>query len=360
MKKTVLILLVITLLTNVSVHAQHGFINPELQKFAREALINGIDGFDNVNQACAVVMDTSTGKVIADVCVRPYDNTYLDIPNGNAMAMPSAIGRAVIYLGLMGEGVSPESSWDCGEGIYTDSISGCTITDHLAYRHGGYGEISLKNSLNVSDIGIYKAVEHTFGRDMGRYASAIRKTGILFEDCNDSEDDYGGYYGIWNPCDILGYSSKFSHYQQAAWVNMVANGGKLLLRVSESESKQALCVVKNEAGLDSLRSAMLDIVENGTGTSLRSVYTLSAGFVNATPPDGENNRLCFAAAFFPYDHPLYTVSVFVSKKRPASRGIPLKTTKDIIEYIAKNYILEYGAAEKDLKIHPAEKGVDTY
>lgn len=352
MKKTVLIIIAITMLTNALVQAQQGFINTELQDFARTALINGIGEFDNVNQACAVVMETSTGKVIADVCVRSYDNTYVDIPNGNAMAIPSVVGRAVLYLGLMGEGVSPESSWDCGEGIYTDSISGCTITD-LAYRHGGYGEISLKNSLNVSDIGIYKAVEHTFGRDMGRYATAISKTGILFA---DNGFDYDDYYSIWNPCDILGYTSKFSHYHQAAWINMVANSGDLVLRVNETDPKEPLCRVKNKAGLDSLASAMYNIVENGS--SLRSIYTLSAGFVNVTPPDGENNRLCFAAAFFPYGHPLYTVSVFVSKKRPVSRGIALKPAKDIIEFIAKKYILDYEESEKDLKIHPAEKGVD--
>ena len=189
--------------------------------------------------------------------------------------------------------------------------------------------------------GIYKAIETAFKRNTGQYGAAVRKTGAFFENFDAGSDIFEetDSWGFWSPCDIIGYRSPFSLYQQTAWVNMVANQGKLLMRFNENDSTTPICEVKNKAGLDSLASAMFETVEHGTGLKMKSSHTSVAGIVNVSPPDVINCRGCFAAAFFPYEKPRYTIGVFVNKHdKPAGRNIASKIAGNIIEYMIKQYL----------------------
>lgn len=339
-------------------------IDSNLQQFARQALVDGIKEYgDDVNQAGAVVLEVNTGNVIANVSIGQFRGKVKDIPEGNSEAVPAGIGRAVLYLSLMGH-LSPDFLVETGDGILKDSITGCVIED-LSHKRGGFGTLTLKRALDLSDVGIYKAVETAFNRNMGQYGAAVRETGVFFENLDDEADSYQetDSWDYWTPCDIIGYRSPFSLYQQTAWVNMVANQGKLLMRFNENDSTSPICEVKNKAGLDSLASAMFETVEYGTGIKMKSKYIRVAGIVNVSPPDVINCRGCFAAAFFPYDNPRYTIGVFVNKhNRPAGRNIASKIAGSIIEYMIKQYLHlrhvdEVLFDEKNPhRYHPAEKG----
>lgn len=309
-----------------------------LESFVRQALVDGIKVYgDDVNAAGVVVMEANSGNVVCNVNIGHFRGEIKDIPNGNEESVPSGIGRAALYLSMMGT-LSPDFVVDTDDGLYTDSITGCSIVDSNHSR-GGYGRLTLKKAFDMSDVGIIKAVETAFNRDMGRYGAAIRKTGVFFA----NKDEYDYYetdsWNPWIPCDILGYRSPYSLLQQTAWVNMVANGGYLKLRMDKKDSTQPICEVKDKAGLDSLRSAMFEAVEHGTGIKMRSLKTYVAGLVNVSPADHINCRACFAAAFWPYQSPQYTIGVWVNKHdKPAGRNIASKIAGNIIEYMINQYL----------------------
>ena len=338
-------------------------IDPNLQQYSRQVLVDGIKDFgDDVNHAGIVIMEVTSGNVIADVCIGQFRGKVKDI-DANSEPIPSGISRAVLYLSMMGH-LSPDYLVETGDGLYKDSITGCVIED-LSHKRGGFGTLTLKRALDLSDVGIYKATETAFKRNMGQYGAAMRKTGIFFENCDEESDLYEEMdsWGFWSPCDIIGYRSPFSLYQQTAFVNMVANQGKLMMRFNENDSKIPIYEVKNKVGLDSLASAMFETVEYGTGLKMKSSYIRVAGLVNVSPPDVINCRGCFAAAFFPYQAPQYTIGVFVNKHdKPAGRNSASKIAGSIIEYMIKQYlhlrhIDEAFLIEKNShKFHPAEKG----
>lgn len=357
------IISLVFILLGLGVKAQT-LIDPNLQQYARQALIDGIKDFgDDVNQAGVVIMEVSSGNVIANVCIGQFRGKVKDIPDGNNEAVPAGISRAVLYLSMMGH-LSPDYLVETGDGLYKDSITGCVIED-FSHKRGGFGTLTLKRALDLSDVGIYKAVETAFNRNMGQYGAALRKTGIFFENYDDGSDAYEetGSWSFWSPCDIIGYRSRFSLLQQTTWVNMVANQGKLLMRFNENDSNIPICEVKNKAGLDSLASAMFETVEYGTGLKMKSSYIRVAGIVNVSPPDVINCRGCFAAALFPYEEPHYTIGVFVNKHdKPAGRNIASKIAGNIIEYMIKQYLYLHHVDEAFLieknphRFHPAEKG----
>ncbi len=346
----------------IAAHSQ-SFEDASLEQFVRKALVEGINIYgDDVNLAGVVIMEVTSGNVIANVCIGQFRGKVKEIPNGNNEAVPSGISRPVLYLSMMGT-LRPDFVVETGTGIYNDSITGCVIED-LSHKRGGFGTLTLKRALDLSDVGIYKAVEAAFNRNMGEYGHAVKRTGIFFENHDDGSDacEETDSWSFWSPCDII-YRSPFSLYQQTAWVNMVANKGKLLMRFNENDSTTPICEVKNKAGLDSLASAMFETVEYGTGIKMKSKYIRVAGIVNVSPPDVINCRGCFAAAFFPYERPRYTIGVFVNKHdRPAGRIIASKIAGNIIEYMIKQYlhlrhIDEAFLIEKNShKFHPAEKG----
>ena len=341
-------------------------VDSKLEQFARKELLEGISIFgDDVNQVGIVIMEVNSGNVIANISIGQYHGVVKDIPEGNNDAIPAGISRAVLYLSIV-DILGPDFIVETGKGLYVDSISGCTITD-MRYNHGGYGALTLKKAFDVSDVGIINAVETAFNKNMGQYGPALRKTGILFEDYDDETTSYQetSSWRPWVPCDIIGYSSPFSLYQQTAWVNMVATRGKLVFRLNKDDPTTPICEVKNKAGFDSLASAMFETVEHGTGLKMRSNYVHVAGLTNVSPADGLDCRGCFSAAFFPYENPQYTIGVFVNKHDlPAGRKIPSEIAGKIIDYMVENFLHLKDNREKDEafaapsippKYHPSEK-----
>lgn len=334
-----ILILVFTILA-VGVKAQT-LADSSLELFARQALVDGIKDYgDDVNQAGVVIMEVNTGNVIANVSIGQFRGEVKDIPDGNNEAVPPGISRAVLYLSMI-DILGPNFVVETGIGLYIDSISGCSITD-ISYKHGGFGTLTLKKAFDLSDVGIIKAAEIAFNRNMGRYGAALKKTGILFENIDDDNDSFqeDDSWDYWPSCEIIGYRrSPFSLCQQTAWINMVANQGKLMMRFNESDPTTPICEVKNKASIDSLASAMFEAVEYGTGSKMKSKYIRVAGLVNVSPADATNCRGCFAAAFFPYDKPQYTIGLYVNKHdRPAGRNIASKIAGRIIDFMIKEYL----------------------
>ena len=191
------------ILLGLGVEAQT-LIDRNLQQYARQTLIDGIKDFgDDINQAGVVIMEVNSGNVIANVSIGQLRGKVKDIPDGNREAVPAGISRAVLYLSMMGH-LNPDYLVETGDGLYKDSITGCVIED-LSHKRGGFGTLTLKRAVDISDVGIYKAVETAFKRNMGLYGAAMRRTGIFFENYDNEADNYqeSDSWGYWSPCDLL-------------------------------------------------------------------------------------------------------------------------------------------------------------
>ena len=272
-------------------------IDTTLNYLCMQSLVEGTSSFESdINYMGVIIMESKTGNVLANVSVG-YDNMdVVDIPDGNSKPLHAGIGRAVLYL-------------------------------------------LLKTALDRSDIGMIKAAEVAFLRDMGLYGAALRKTGVFFSDEVYEIDDASDSDQLWSPRDILGYTTYMSLIEQTAWVNAVANGGNLVVRENKNDSLTPICQINNKAGLDSLKSAMLDIVKEGLGLKMKSFHTDVAGIANVSQADVEGNRDCLAIAFFPYNNPQYIVGVNVNKHGvPAGRIIPTRIAGNIINFMAEHYL----------------------
>ena len=337
-------------------------IDTTLNNLCMQSLVEGTSSFESdINYMGAIVMESNTGNILANVSVGYNNMAVVVIPDGNSEPVHAGIGRAVLYLSMMDK-LKPQFIVDVSGGIYKDSLSGEIITDHN-YKFGGYGRLLLKTALDRSDIGMIKAAEVAFLRDMGLYGVALCKTGVFFSDEVYDTDDASDSDQLWSPRDILGYTTYMSLIEQTAWVNAVANGGYLVVRENENDSLTPICKINNKAGLDSLKSAMLGIVEEGLGIKMKSNHTDVAGIANVSQTDVEGYRGCLAIAFFPYNNPQYTVGVYVNKHGvPAGRIIPTRIAGNIINFMAEHYLkvqkdngLMSAKESKQERIRPCEK-----
>ena len=311
---------------------------------------------DVLRYAGVVVMEVATGNVVANVSLFYKDGEFIRNPHGNTQYVPSGLGRSVLYLAMMPD-TDPYMIQDVGDGLYIDS-SGCAIEDHN-HKRGGYLLIDLKRAYALnSDIGILKAAEKVWGKDMKKCSDAIKNTGI-----NMGGRALTGYGTSWQSHDILGHSAFMSLQQQVCWCNAVA-GGKFFIRKDRQDAVLPYDSISNKEGLDSLRSAMRECVTDGLGRRMNSEYVSVAAMTNVSQKDADGYKGQFAAAFFPYEKPEYTIGVYIWRNWGKWYANPSDVARHIIDWIACNRLslppyLSLTAPQsikhKDGWVHPAAR-----
>lgn len=283
---------------------------------------------DMLRYAGVVVMEVATGNVVANVSLFYKDGDFIRNPHGNTQYVPSGLGRSVLYLAMMPD-TDPYMVQDVGDGLYIDS-SGCAIEDHN-HKRGGYLLIDLKRAFALnSDIGILKTAEMVWGKDMTKYSDAIKDTGISM-----GGRTLTGYGTSWQSHDILGHSALMSLLQQVCWCNAVA-GGKFFIRKNLQDDVLPFDSISNKEGLDSLRSAMRECVTDGLGRRMNSDFVSVAAMTNVSKKDADGYKGQFAAAFFPYEKPEYTIGVYIWRNWGKGYANPSDVARHIIDWIACN------------------------
>lgn len=315
-----------------------------LQRYALGVLAEQIGQLTDVKYAGLVVQESSTGNVIANVSLLLRQGEFVKGPS-NSTPFPTPLGRAVLYMCIN----NPNIVVDGTGGVYKDS-EGQVIKDHNA-AHGGYGELDLLHGfIYNSDVCSLKASERVFDKDAKKLAVEINRTGILFG-ARASEK-----YGRWSSYDILGFSnSSMSLIQSAAWLTAVA-GGRLVIRLTASDSGEPYDTIFNQRGRLSLLAAMRLHVTEGLGRSLNSDEVSVAGLTNVSPPTAEGYRSYFAAAIVPYcEKPIYTICIQILSRKGSAR--PATAVKKICEYLhSRDFINSFKVQEPPPKrLHPAAR-----
>lgn len=337
MKK--MLLLIVLFLVN-KLNAQTGcFIDSDLQAYSRTVMESTMKEWDEDINEAGVCVVKSSGEVLADVGIGYHKGKFKTIPGLNRESIPCGITRLVLFDAML-DVLSPDFEVEYGD-----------------------GRLPLKRCVE-SDSTTIKALEISFKEDMGRFGSAVRKTGIFFENVSEDYNVESDKDQLWNPCAIL-YHNPFSLYQQVAWINgRVANHGKILLRFDTSSPVEPICVIKKH-GENELWDAMLLSVKEGTGRVLDSPYAAVGGHLNVSPRDGLNCRALTAFACFGIkgEAPAFTIGVYINKHaQPAEGCLPASIVKDIINFMAKHGYLtrtndnvSETATIETKKYHPAER-----
>ena len=325
----------------------------ELERIASGALAEEISHCpeDAIRYAGVVVMEVATGNVVANVSLFYRNGEFIKDPNGNIQHVPSGLGRSVLYLAMMPE-INPYMVQDVGDGLYVDA-SGFSIEDHN-HKRGGYGLIDVKRAYaRNSDIGILKTAETFWGKDMKRFTETIKKTGITM----GGKVTTGYEAAEWHSPDVLGHMTLMSLLQQVCWCNAIA-GGKFVIRTDKNDSSIPYDIITNQDGLDSLRSAMRECVTDGLGRRMDSDYVSVAATTNASPKDTDGYKGQFAAAFFPFEKPEYTVGVYISRKWEDGVADPADVARRITDWMAFNRLSKppfLSFEHRDDRLHPAAR-----
>ncbi len=330
----------------------------ELERIASGVLAEEISYCpeDAIRYAGVIVMEIATGNVVANVSLFYRNGEFIKAPNGNTQYVPSGLGRSILYLAMMPQ-TNPYMVQDVGDGLYVDS-SGCSIEDHN-HKRGGYGLIDVKRAYaRNSDIGILKTAETLWGKDMKKFSEAIKGTGI-----NMGGRVSTGYGAEWQSYDVLGHTTLMTLLQQVCWCNAVA-GGKFVIRADKNDSSIPYDIISNQEGLDSLRSAMRECVTDGLGRRMDSEHVSVAAMTNVSQIDSDGYKGQFAAAFFPYEKPEYTIGVYIWRNWGKGFANPSDVARSMIDWIAFNrlskppylsFVDSQSIKHRDDWVHPAAR-----
>ena len=251
-----------------------------LQAAIAEILQKDTDEYMMWTKAAVYVVETSTGKIRADVAFErngkefvPYTDTY----DGEQSVMEC--GSA--FLALLSSGkVSPGCEYDTGYGVYGD------VRDHN-WRRGGYGRISLERALELrSQVAFTMAGEQAYG------------------DNTEEFDALTHSYLAGEPNSAMGILTFY---------NAVANGGKMVRLVSEGEGG----IVLQEQMADpryvkELQTGLQNCVSQGLFRKARRDYVNVSACGRTFITDGEHRRMEMFG-YFPSEAPLYTIMMVLEK-----------------------------------------------
>lgn len=353
--KRISLQLLLLLILGCEVKAQTSFIDTKLNDYCRATLEKTVEEWNGeINEAAVCVMKSS-GELIVDIGLGYQKGKFKTIPTLNSEGIPCGITRGVQFLALMQE-LRPDFVIDIDGGKYFDSLSNCYIID----ENCNYTNITLSKSVDVSNVAIYKAVEHAYKRDINSYAGALFKTGIFF----NTTDDGLHANEMWRPCEIMGMGSPFSMFQQVAWCSgVLLNQGRIVLRFSDSDSPEPVCTVKSsKRAIEELRKAMVLAVDSGSARLLRTPGLSVGALLNVSEPDvvqchAVTGCICLQGM----DGTGYTIGLYVLKHGPARREMVTNILRKVIDYmVTEGYMINANNTvnidSMRPKYHAAEKG----
>lgn len=324
-------------------------IDMDYQGLADAALRKEIEGEEDIDGACVILMEVSTGAIRAMVNLKQEDDgRFLESFNYaiGRKGPPGSVFKTVTLVSLLNDGYvhSLEETLPATNG----RISGTSITDtHIpeyAARHGTR-EISIYEGFKISSNYVFgELAVRNYGREFGhkspdQFLSNLHtyKLGEVFD------FDLKGMASpvipspetrYWTDTDLAnmayGYSTDLTPLHIITFYNAIANKGKMMKpylaeRVVRRDGKttakygpsvlnSAMC---SRAVADTVTRALTGVTEDGTGRRLRRAKVPVAGktgtafvqFENGKQTDeyGRRQRQATFVGYFPADNPKYSV-----------------------------------------------------
>lgn len=314
-------------------------IDKEIQEVAHSELYKQLRNQD-ARSGTAIVMDVKTGhvKAIANLS-RGKDGNYYESYNygiGTKEVPGSTFKLASLMAALEDDKIKMTDTVGAyGEYKFYDQ----RLTDS---RTTGYGRITINRAFELSSNVISKVIFDAYRSEPEKFISRLRSFGLgdrLGIDLLGEKTPtlYAPGHPMWSgislPWMAIGYEVQQTPLQTLAFYNAVANNGRLIRPLFVSEIRRNGAIVKrfepvtlkkkicSDETLNALKTALEGVIEQGTGSELKSAYFKIAGktgtarILNSDLRYGSHGELKHQASFvgyFPAKDPIYSCIVVIS------------------------------------------------
>lgn len=315
-------------------------ILPELQA-ATDSILRAEMKKINALHGQVIVMEVQTGEILAMVGLeRNFEGKYQPCKNfAYQQNLGSLTKTASLLVALETGKARLNDVVDVGNGIW-EIDNGWIMKDHN-WRRGGYGEITLDRTLEISsNIGISKTIWSIFKGHEQDFFNMLDSMSFGRPDMIDGIDGLRSAFfkspkiPDWVDKDMLwssiGFNQKIAPIQMLTFYNAIANNGKMVKptlttgevsiinpQIASKENIAKIQVVLEHVvsqGLGRLAGTPILRVAGKTGTSQVGEYE----FGDDTYIDEYQVAFC---GFFPADAPKYSMIVSMNKLGlPASGG----------------------------------------
>lgn len=345
-------------------------IDIDIQDITEKSLVDMLKSID-AESGTAVVMEVSTGEIKAIANMGHIrEGVYAETKN-HAVAdeiEPGSTFKVASMMVALEDGIcQPDDTVDVGNGIYM--YKGARMTDHNMNR-GGYGKITAAQSIwYSSNIGVAKIILKGYENNPAKFVEGLYRAGMNAE--LNLEIPGAGRSKIRMPDDTVLYWSKttlpwmsFGYETQVppiytlTFFNAIANNGKMMRPMFTKEIlengktvqsfsseviKPSICSKKT---LDIIKEMLIGVVEEGTGSAVRSdairiagktgTAQIASGGVYRT--SGHQVSFC---GYFPADEPQYSCIVVIRRPRigyPSGGTMSGVVVKNIAEKVYSNHM----------------------
>lgn len=371
-------------------------IDIEIQDITENALTEKLKEID-AESGTAVVMDVKTGEVKAITNIaRISPGEYAETKN-HAVAdeiEPGSTFKVASMIIALEEGiVQPDDTVDAGDGLFI--YAGARMTDHNRNK-GGYHRISAAQTIwYSSNIGVAKIILKGFEKRPQDYVDRLYKM-KLNEPMNLEIPGAGRPKikhpikdkNLWSrtslPWMSFGYETQIPPIYTLAFYNAIANNGKMIKPIfvkeichngavlEKKETETINSSICSDKTLDIIRQMLVDVVEKGTGSAVKSDYIKIAGKTGTAQISqgkagykaaGVRHQVSFCG-YFPADDPQYSCIVVIRNPRigyPSGGTMSGGVFKNIAEQVyARSLVLPLSDQITDSihSLHPQTKGGD--
>ena len=319
----------------------------------------------NADMGVAILMEVATGDVKAIVNM---ERSLTETPEGNRVTYSEQVNRAVSYrcepgsvfkvasfLVALDDGVVDTSYViHTGCGIYP--FHNRNMKDHN-WRRGGYGDINVARSLEVSsNVGVSYVINRFYGNNPAKYVQGLYRIGIA----DDLEVPIPGYKKPWIrmpntkttnrqeywssttlPWMSIGYETQIAPINTVTFYNAIANNGRMMKpRFVKAVQKDGQVIeefppvvlrehIAKPQTIETMQTILEHVVSQGLGRKAGSRAFKVAGKTGTAQIADEKGGyhsgvtrywLSFAG-YFPADKPKYSCIVCLRKTgMPASGG----------------------------------------
>ncbi len=314
-------------------------IDKEIQEVAHSELLNQLKK-QGAKSGCVIVMDVKTGYVraIANLS-RTEGGQYVEAYNHaiGTKEVPGSTFKLASLMALLEDGKVNLSDKVNAKGTYR-------YYDRELHdsRIGGYGEITIQHAFEKSSNVLSKVVNDAYRYDPQKFVDRLKSFGLseplrisLTGEPNPTLYQPGdeSWSGISLPWMAIGYEVQQTPLQTLAFYNAVANNGTMVQPQFVKEIRRGNDVVETFAPkilrrkicsdhtLKDLQTCLKGVVENGTGSDLKSAFFEIAGKTGTAlvlnddlryGEAGEKRYQASFAGYFPADNPIYSCIVVVS------------------------------------------------
>lgn len=311
-------------------------IDVNMQDLVENALAKSLK-YNNADHGCAILMEVATGKIkaISNLGYNERLQRYTESYNYavGAATEPGSTFKLMSMAAMMDDGFLKPSdivNLEGGEIVYADRVM---KDDHKPL----IDDVTAMDAFSTSsNVGISKFAQQFYGKDYTKFYNKLKSMHITTPVGIEIEGEAmpvihptKDWSLVSLPWMSIGYEVRLTPLQTLTFYNAIANNGKMMKPYLVSSIKEYDRVIENfkpvvidksvvsETTVQYLKAMMLNVVEKGTATNIKSSNVSMAGKTGTSRIANNNTSYkdkvyqASFAGYFPAENPKYSCIVVV-------------------------------------------------